>query len=206
MAYFRDTSNDLVWDSTTNSYVPVIPEPSDDKPTHLYRWKKYGTELGGGTYYYTAKSILSIGDKIYTKNGIDTGRTVQYIHNNDAMSVSDCLFVFDYTPLGGIAEVHENQTATLKPNVFETTLGSTIDYKYIYEDYPVREGSLVTDEALEWVKVSATESNHSYQITYDNSIYTATPTEGVGLVITNITSTQTTVNVGSDFTVTDIGR
>lgn len=170
--------------------------------SRLYAWKKYGTELGGGKYYYTANSTLSIGDKIYTKNGVDTGRTVQYIHNNNAISVSDCLFVLDYTPLGGVAEVHENHY-TKKPNVFETTLGTTVNYKYTCEEYPIREGSLVTDEALEWVKVSATESDHSYTITYDNAKYTATPTEGVGLIVTSINSTQTTVNVGSDFTVVE---
>lgn len=168
----------------------------------LYAWKKYGTELGGSKYYYTTKSTLSVGDKIYTKNGIDTGRTVQYIHNNNAISVSDCLFVLDYTPLGGVAEVHENDYIK-KSNVFETTLGTTVDYKYTYEEYSVREGSLVTDEALEWVKVSAIESNHSYTITYTSPTYTATPIEGVGLVVTNIDSAQTTVNVGSDFIVVE---
>lgn len=167
----------------------------------LYAWKKYGTELGGSKYYYTTKSTLSVGDKIYTKNGIDTGRTVQYIHNNNAISVSDCLFVFDYTPLGGVAEVYDSYIK--KPNTFETTLGTTVDYKYTYEEYPVREGSLVTDEALEWVKVSAIESNHSYTITYTSPTYTATPIEGVGLVVTNIDSAQTTVNVGSDFIVVE---
>lgn len=194
MAYSRDFSEDLVWDSRAGKYIRVVSK--------LYAWKKYGTELGGGKYYYTAKSTISIGDKIYTKNGVDTGRTVQYIHSNNAISVSDCLFVFDYTPLGGNAEIRENNYIKTS-NTFETALGSIVNYKYTYEEYPVREGSLVTDEALEWVKVSATESNHSYSITYTSPTYTATPTEGVGLVVTSIDSAQTTVNVGSDFIVVE---
>lgn len=203
MSYSRDPSKDLVYDLNTDKYTAL----TISKPTHLYSWDKWGKALSGSKIIYTAQSTPTIGDYVFDNKGMFTGYTVNYIFNENGMiSIEDCLVVFKMAQQGTVKiTISTDDYTTCYDNVVSVKKGTTINYTAMAEGYLSKSGTILATDSYQLIEIDLDDAvSKSYQVSYDDSNYTAQATEGLGLKIIDTATTKTTQDLSTDFTITEV--
>ena len=197
MSYSRNISSDLIWNGSQYNTI------SSTKPANLYAWNKMGSILSGDKFAYTASSTPNIGDLVYNSNGELTDYTVQYIINENTITIEECLIIFKLTPSNAKVDVVVNGEI-FHDLILSIPYGSTATYTVYGEGYKAKTGTITTTTPYQVFEVSLEEPSKSYTITYDDTDYTSTDvSEGHGLVINTIRADKTEVDLGNDFTIVE---
>lgn len=88
----RNNSTDLVWDETTEQYIPVVVPPT--KPEHLYAYTDPNGEAiplygwtESSTSYYTKFETPEVGMHLYDITGTDTGEVIGVVNQDGSWEI-----------------------------------------------------------------------------------------------------------------------
>lgn len=125
--YDRYTDGDVIWDSSQNKYIPVLPE-------NLYCYTDVSATPQS---VYTNSTTLTVGQTLYDNTGTDIGLTIGVINQDGSFElVSSYAFSFDKDNtitsyiIDGVTYT-DDATVELADGIHSITVNGTKNHIYI---------------------------------------------------------------------------